>query len=493
MLVTHPIERDPLTMQRRTKIVSTLGPATDKDNILEELIIAGVNVVRMNFSHGSPEDHQLRAQKVRELAQKHNRHVAVLGDLQGPKIRISRFADGPIELSVGDTFILDAELGKEEGNQQAVGIDYKDLPNDCVADDVLLLDDGRVVLKVNSVIGKKIHCSVLVAGILSNNKGINRQGGGLSAPALTDKDMRDIQLAADIDVDYLAVSFPRTADDIIQARRLLADAGGNAGMVAKIERAEVVRDDASLDAVIRASDAVMVARGDLGVEIGDAELVVVQKKIITRARALNKCVITATQMMESMINSPLPTRAEVFDVANAVLDGTDAVMLSGETAAGKFPVETVKAMIRSIGGAEIDPSVRHSTHRLDKTFHAIDESIGLAAMYTANHLEGVKAIIAFTETGSTALLMSRINSFLPIYAFSRVSKTQARVSLFLGVESVPFDSHDVTSHATNLRAIEELKQMGAVADGDLVIITKGDHDNLQGGTNGMKVLRVGEA
>ena len=480
-------------MQRRTKIVSTLGPATDKDNILEELIIAGVNVVRMNFSHGSPEDHQLRAQKVRELAQKHNRHVAVLGDLQGPKIRISRFADGPIELSVGDTFILDAELGKEEGNQQAVGIDYKDLPNDCVADDVLLLDDGRVVLKVNSVIGKKIHCSVLVAGILSNNKGINRQGGGLSAPALTDKDMRDIQLAADIDVDYLAVSFPRTADDIIQARRLLADAGGNAGMVAKIERAEVVRDDASLDAVIRASDAVMVARGDLGVEIGDAELVVVQKKIITRARALNKCVITATQMMESMINSPLPTRAEVFDVANAVLDGTDAVMLSGETAAGKFPVETVKAMIRSIGGAEIDPSVRHSTHRLDKTFHAIDESIGLAAMYTANHLEGVKAIIAFTETGSTALLMSRINSFLPIYAFSRVSKTQARVSLFLGVESVPFDSHDVTSHATNLRAIEELKQMGAVADGDLVIITKGDHDNLQGGTNGMKVLRVGEA
>lgn len=479
-------------MQRRTKIVSTLGPATDTGNILEELIIAGVNVVRMNFSHGSAEDHKMRAQKVRELAQKHNRHVAVLGDLQGPKIRISRFAEGPIELAVGDKFVLDAELGKEEGHQHAVGIDYKDLPGDCVAEDVLLLDDGRVVLKVDSVVGKKIHCTVLVAGVLSNNKGINRQGGGLSAPALTEKDLRDIQLAAEIDVDYLAVSFPRTADDIIQARRLLAEAGGNAGMVAKIERAEVVRDDTSLDAVIRASDAVMVARGDLGVEIGDAELVVVQKKIITRARALNKCVITATQMMESMINSPLPTRAEVFDVANAVLDGTDAVMLSGETAAGKFPVETVKAMIRAIGGAEIDPSVSHSTHRLDKTFHAIDESIGLAAMYTANHLEGVKAIIAFTETGSTALLMSRINSFLPIYAFSRVAKTQARVSLFLGVESVPFDSHDVTSHATNLRAIDELQQMGAVEEGDLVIITKGDHDNLQGGTNGLKILRVGD-
>jgi pyruvate kinase len=383
-------------------------------------------------------------------------------------------------------------LGKEDGYQNAVGIDYKNLPKDCTNGDVLLLDDGRVVLRVDSVIGNKIHCTVLIAGVLSNNKGINRQGGGLSAPALTEKDIRDIQLAAEIDVDYLAVSFPRAAEDIIQARRLLTDAGGNAGLVAKIERAEVVRDDASLDAVIRASDAVMVARGDLGVEIGDAELVVVQKKIITRARALNKCVITATQMMESMINSPLPTRAEVFDVANAVLDGTDAVMLSGETAAGKFPVEAVKAMIRSIGGAEIDPSVRHSTHRLDKTFHAVDESIGLAAMYTANHLKGVKAIIAFTETGSTALLMSRINSFLPIYAFSRVAKTQARVSLFLGVESVPFDCHDVTSHVTNLSAIEELKHMGAVDNGDLVIITKGDHDNLQGGTNGLKILRVGE-
>ncbi len=478
-------------MQRRTKIVATLGPSTDEVNVLEELIIAGVNVVRMNFSHGAAEDHKMRAEKVRSLAQKHHRHVAVLGDLQGPKIRISRFANGPVALSVGDDFILDGDMGKEEGHQKAVGIDYKNLPQDCSVGDVLLLDDGRIVLKVTVIEGNKLHCRVQVAGILSNNKGINLQGGGLSAPALTEKDMRDIQLAADIDVDYLAVSFPRTAEDIIQARRFLADAGGNAGIVAKIERAEVVASDENLDSMIRASDAVMVARGDLGVEIGDAELVVVQKKIITRARSLNKCVITATQMMESMINSPLPTRAEVFDVANAVLDGTDAVMLSGETAAGQFPVETVKAMIRAIGGAEIDPSVRHSTHRLDKQFKAIDESIGLAAMYTANHLEGVKAIVAFTESGSTTLLMSRINSFLPIYAFSRVPKTQARVELFLGVESIPFDSHDVTSHATNLRAIDELKQRGVVDDGDLVIITKGDHDNLQGGTNGLKVLRVG--
>jgi pyruvate kinase len=480
-------------MQRRTKIVATLGPATDKDNILEDIIVAGVNVVRMNFSHGAPEDHEKRAKLVRELAAKHNLQVAVLGDLQGPKIRISRFANGSIELAVGDKFILDAGLGKEDGNQQMVGIDYKGLPSDCKAGDTLLLDDGRMVLIIESIDGDKIYCRAEVAGVLSNNKGINLQGGGLSAPALTEKDMDDIQLAAKIDVDYLAVSFPRNAEDIIQARRLLADAGGNAGIVAKIERAEVVANNENLDAVIRASDAVMVARGDLGVEIGDAELVVVQKRIISRARMLNKCVITATQMMESMINSPLPTRAEVFDVANAVIDGTDAVMLSGETAAGNFPVETVKAMIRAIGGAEIDPSVRHSTHRIDKQFHAIDESIGLAAMYTANHLDGVKAIIAFTETGSTTLLMSRINSYLPIYAFSRIPKTQARVSLFLGVESIPFQSHDITSHATNLRAIDELKQRGVVVDGDLVIVTKGDHDNLQGGTNGLKVLRVGDS
>ncbi len=479
-------------MQRRTKIVATLGPATDKDNVLEELIIAGVNVVRMNFSHGSPEDHKDRALQVRQLAEKHHRKVAVLGDLQGPKIRISRFAGGPITLAVGDKFILDADLGKEEGSKQSVGIDYKALPQDCSPGDLLLLDDGRMVLLIDAIDDNKIFCTAQVAGVLSNNKGINLQGGGLSAPALTAKDLEDIKLAAEIDVDYLAVSFPRTADDIIQTRRLLADAGGNAGIVAKIERAEVVANDENLDAVIRASDAVMVARGDLGVEIGDAELVVVQKRIINRARKLNKCVITATQMMESMISSPLPTRAEVFDVANAVIDGTDAVMLSGETAAGQFPVQTVKAMIRAIGGAQTDPSVRRSTKMNEKQYHAIDESIGLAAMFTANHLKGVTAIIAFTETGSTTLLMSRINSYLPIYAFSRIPKTQARVELFLGVESIPFESHDVTSHATNLRAIDELKQRGVVEDGDLVIITKGDHDNLQGGTNGLKILRVGD-
>ena len=326
-------------MFRRTKIVSTLGPATDEPGILEKLILAGVNVVRMNFSHGSPEDHAERARKVRECASKHNRVVAILGDLQGPKIRVARFAEGPIYLKVGDSFALDAALGRDEGNQQQVGIDYKELPNDVVPGDQLLLDDGRVVLKVESVEGTRVNTSVVVAGKLSNNKGINRQGGGLTAPALTDKDKEDIKTAVSIDVDYLAVSFPRSAEDMNYARKLAEEAGGNVHMVAKIERAEAVSDHQVLDDIILASDAVMVARGDLGVEIGDAELIGVQKHIIARARALNRCVITATQMMDSMIESPLPTRAEVFDVANAVLDGTDAVMLSAETAAGKFPVQ----------------------------------------------------------------------------------------------------------------------------------------------------------
>lgn len=477
-------------MQRRTKIVATLGPATDKEGVLEALIKAGVNVVRMNFSHGAAEDHADRAKAVRKLAEKHSRHVAVLGDLQGPKIRISRFANGPITLAVGDKFILDAALDKNAGNQDAVGIDYKALPDDCQSGDLLLLDDGRVVLEVTQISDAKIYCVTKVAGVLSNNKGINRQGGGLSAPALTDKDYSDIKLAAEIDVDYLAVSFPRSSEDINRARELLLEAGGNAGIVAKIERAETVINNEALDDLIKASDAVMVARGDLGVEIGDAELVAVQKRIIARARNLNRPVITATQMMESMINSPLPTRAEVFDVANAVLDGTDAVMLSGETAAGNFPVETVVAMIRAIGGAEKYPNMRITDNRIDRRFTSIDQTIGLSAMYTANHLEGVTAIVAFTESGSTPLLMSRFNSSLPIFAFSRHTKTQSKVELYLGVESIPFYGFEENQYVTYQNAIEELRRRAYVKSGDLVILTKGDFENLQGGTNGLKVLRV---
>ena len=476
-------------MLRRTKIVSTLGPASESPDVLEKLILAGVNVVRLNFSHGSPEDHKRRAEMVRELAAKHNRFVAVLGDLQGPKIRIARFAEGKIHLKVGDKFILDAALGRDEGNQQQVGIDYKELPNDCKPGDVLLLDDGRVVLVVDKIEGTRIYTTTKVAGPLSNNKGINRQGGGLTAPALTEKDIADIKTAAEINVDYLAVSFPRSAEDMNFARKLMEAAGGRAGLVSKVERAEAVADDETLDGIIAASDAVMVARGDLGVEIGDAALIGVQKRIIARSRALNKVVITATQMMESMINSPLPTRAEVFDVANAVLDGTDAVMLSAETAAGSFPVETVEAMVRIILGAEQHPTASFDNYRMDQAFSTIDESIALASMFTANHLDGVKAIISFTESGSTPRLMSRVGSQLPIFSFSRHVSTQRKVALYRGVQPIAFDTDSVPCAEDFVRAIDMLKDQGILVNGDLVIISSGD-TTLLGGTNTMKILRV---
>ena len=478
-------------MLRRTKIVSTLGPASESPEVLERLILAGVNVVRLNFSHGSPEDHKQRAETVRRLAAKHNRYVAVLGDLQGPKIRVARFKDGKIQLKIGDKFALDASLPRDVGTQDEVGIDYKELPNDCKPGDVLLLDDGRVVLQVDKVEGTRIFTTVKVGGPLSNNKGINRQGGGLTAPALTEKDMADIKTAAEIDVDYLAVSFPRSAEDMNYARKLMLEAGGRAALVSKVERAEAVADNETLDDIIRASDAVMVARGDLGVEIGDAALIGVQKRIIERSRALNKVVITATQMMESMINSPLPTRAEVFDVANAVLDGTDAVMLSAETAAGSYPIETVEAMVRIILGAEKHPTASFDKYRMDEAFNSIDESIALAAMFTANHLDGVKAIIAFTESGSTPRLMSRVGSQLPIFALSRHVSTQRKVALYRGVHPVAFDTASVPSTEDQLRAIDLLKQKGVVVDGDKVIVSNGDTTEL-GGTNTMKILRVGD-
>jgi len=478
-------------MERRTKIVATLGPATDTPEMIDRLVKAGVNVVRLNFSHGSPEDHKNRAQMVRDAARKRGKFVAILGDLQGPKIRIARFVESKIHLAVGDRFALDASLDKNAGNQYEVGIDYEALVDDCSVGDILLLDDGRVQLKVVEKQDKRLECEVTMGGPLSNNKGINRQGGGLSAGALTEKDMADIKTAAEIDVDYLAVSFPRTGADMRQARELMLAAGGDAGLIAKIERAETVSCVENIDEIVEASDGVMVARGDLGVEIGDAELIGIQKLIIARARTLDKTVITATQMMESMISSPMPTRAEVFDVANAVLDGTDAVMLSAETAAGDYPVETVEAMVRVIIGAEKNRMSQVSKHRMDETFKRIDESIAMAAMYTANHLKGVKAIISMSETGATPLLMSRIRSGLPIYAYSRHPKTQTRVALYRGVQTIPFDTADMENASVNQIAVQKLVDRGDVTDGDLVLITKGDYVNAQGGTNTLKIVRVG--
>ncbi|WP_028115954.1 pyruvate kinase [Ferrimonas senticii] len=477
-------------MQRRTKIVATLGPATDSAESLEQLILAGANVVRLNFSHGSADDHIKRAQLVRELAAKHHCHVAILGDLQGPKIRVSTFADGPIVLAEGDHFVLDSELAPGCGNQQQVGLDYKALPQDVSAGDVLMLDDGRVQLEVTAVAGSQVHTKVLVGGKLSNNKGINKRGGGLSAPALTDKDKADIITAAQIQVDYLAVSFPRSGADLEYARKLAVEAGLNTHIVAKVERAEAVASDEAIDDIIMAADVVMVARGDLGVEIGDSELMGVQKKLILRSRQLNKVVITATQMMESMIESPMPTRAEVMDVANAVLDGTDAVMLSAETAAGRYPIATVKAMANVCVGAEKQPSLISSKHRLQYQFDNIEETVAMATMYAANHLVGLKGIVTLTESGVTPLLMSRISSALPIIALSRHQPTLSSMALIRGVMPVRFDSTTYGRDELIPAALELVKQVSQLQSGDLIILTKGDAMETVGGTNTSKVLMI---
>ena len=472
---------------RRTKIVATLGPATESDEALDSLIKAGVDVVRLNFSHGSADAHVARANKVRTISKANQRHLAILADLQGPKIRIDRFANGAIQLKKGDKFCLNADCGVNDGDQSQVGITYKILPTEVKAKDILVLDDGRIVLEVESTDASRVNCKVLIGGELSDSKGINLKGGGLSANALTDKDKADIITAAKLDADYIAVSFPRTADDINLARQLLRAAGGQGGVVAKIERAEALDN---LEEIIDASDAVMVARGDLGVEIGDAKLPAIQKKIIKMARSRNCVVITATQMMESMRDNPIPTRAEVFDVANAVLDGTDAVMLSAETATGNFPSETVLAMSDICFNAEQENRASKSQHRLNTVFSRVDEAIAMASMYTANHL-GVRAIASLTETGSTALWMSRISSGIPIYALSRHESTNRKVNLYRGVFPVYFPTIHTNHAEANQDAVELMKKMKAVDEGDLVIITKGDLMGTGGGTNAMKIVEVG--
>lgn len=473
---------------RRTKIVATLGPVTDDPKTLRAMLEAGVDVVRINFSHGTAEEHRRRVEQARAVAAALGKSVGVLGDLQGPKIRIDRFKAGAIKLEEGQAFTLNADLDATAGDERQVGITYKALPKDVQAGDILLLDDGQISLRVESVAGGAVHCNVQLGGKLSNNKGINRKGGGLSAQALTEKDFADIELAAALDVDYLAVSFPRDANDVQEARERFVKAGGDGGLVAKIERAEAVEN---LDSIMAVSDAVMVARGDLGVEIGDEELPAVQKQIIHSARDCNKVVITATQMMESMISSPVPTRAEVLDVANAMMDGTDAVMLSAETATGDYPVKVVEAMARICLGAEKQRSTQVSRHRLDARFDRVDEAIAMASMYTANHL-ATRAIIALTESGSTALWMSRIRSGIPVYAFTRQEKTRRRVTLYRGVYPVTFDvvsvERDEVVHAASTRLLEA----GKVDKGDVIIVTFGDFRGVQGGTNTMKIIRAGE-
>jgi len=475
-------------MLRSTKIVATLGPASSDAATLERMIAAGVDVVRLNFSHGTAQDHVNRAELVREVSRRLGRTVAVMADLQGPKIRVGKFKDGKITLQKGQKFILDAEC--ELGDENRAGLDYKELPRDVSAGSVLLLDDGRVVLDVTDVRGSAVHTTVRHGSVLSNNKGINRQGGGLTAPALTPKDMEDIRTAAKLQADYLAVSFPKTGADMYMAGELMKAAGGRAMLIAKIERAEAVTDVALAD-IMRACDGIMVARGDLAVEVGDASVPALQKKMIRMAREMNKLTITATQMMESMISSPIPTRAEVSDVANAVLDGTDAVMLSAESASGSYPVEAIEAMDRICIEAEQTQPLNLDQDFLNRLFSRVDQSIAMAALFTAFHLK-VKVIASLTESGSTALWMSRLNCGVPIYALTSQTATRYRVALFRDTYPLPvkYVGHD--REELLYEAEKALLNAGVVKEGDLIVLTIGEPIGKAGGTNTMKIVKVGE-
>jgi pyruvate kinase len=474
-------------MQRSTKIVATLGPSSSDAPTLERMFLAGVDVVRLNFSHGTAEDHRKRAELVRETCRKVDRAVGIMADLQGPKIRVGKFRDGKVALKTGDPFILDA-VTDQPGDATRVGLDYKELPRDVKAGDVLLLDDGRIVLDVDKVRGGEIHTVTRHGGFLSNNKGINRQGGGLTAPALTPKDIDDIRTAAQMKVDYLAVSFPKSGADMYMARELLRAAGGQAMLIAKIERAEAIP---ALEDIMNACDGIMVARGDLAVEVGDAAVPALQKRMIRQARELNKLTITATQMMESMVSSPVPTRAEVSDVANAVLDGTDAVMLSAESASGMYPVETIAAMNRICIEAEKTQPLTLESEFLNRVFTRVDQSIAMAALFTAYHLK-VKAIASLTESGSTALWMSRLNCGVPIYALTAQAETRYRTTLFRDVYPlmVKYVGHDRDELLAEAEAV--LVRNNVVKAGDIIVLTIGEPIGKSGGTNTMKIVKVGE-
>ena len=479
----------PMT-QRRTKIVATIGPSSSAEEMISRLLQAGVDVFRLNLSHGATEDHVAVTRHIRRQARHLGRYVGILADLQGPKIRIGGFASGAVELHAGDPFQLSLDIEPEGGDQRAVSVEYHELPASVATDDILLLDDGKLRLRVDDVTDRTVDCTVIVGGRLSSRKGVNKLGGGLAAPALTEKDLADIRSMTDIQPDFVAVSFVSSAADIEQARTLLNDEGLSPALIAKIERAEVVADTDLLNAIIDASDGIMVARGDLGVEVGDAQLIGIQKNLISTTRKRDRLVITATQMMESMISNSVPTRAEVFDVANAVLDGTDAVMLSAETAVGGFPVEVVTAMAGAALGAEQHPVARTSRYRLDREFSSAQETIALSAMYGANHFPGVRGLACLTEHGTTPTMMSRLSSGLPIFALSRNAQTLQRLALCRGVIPLFFDFTAFAPEDLEARTIEFLVDGGYLARGDFILMTMGSQPGQAGATDIMKILPV---
>jgi len=473
---------------RRTKIIATLGPATDSADVLRAVIEAGADILRINLSHGSHLEQAARAQQVREVARASKKEVAILADLRGPKIRIEHFDNGKIRLESGDSFTLDASERPPRGNQSGVGVTYKGLADDVTPGDLLMLDDGLLSMRVVSIKDKKIICEVETGGLLGDRKGINVKGGGLSLPGIAGHDIEDIPRAAAMGADYLAVSFPRNADDINEARRRLREAGSQARLVAKIERTEAIRN---LDRIIAASDAILIARGDLGVEIGDAELPGLQKLITQKSLEQNRVVITATQMMQSMVESPIPTRAEVLDVANSVFDGTDAVMLSAETAVGRHPHTVVEAMNRICLGAESHADTNLDIDQLNVQFQRIDQAIAMAAMFMATHVS-VQAIVALTESGSTAQWLSRVRSSVPIFALSPLRDSLRRMALYRGVYPVAHDFPGADVGQALAGGVQLLVQQGYIKAGDRIILTMGEFTGSEGATNTLRLVQVGE-
>ncbi|HHI3982595.1 TPA: pyruvate kinase [Legionella pneumophila] len=473
-------------MLRRTKIVATLGPASKEPEILRSMLAAGVNVVRINFSHADSSALQLIA-LVRKIADELNHPVAVMADLQEPKIRVGRFQNKSITLIDGQNFTLDCMAPDTLGDINGVSVAYPNLANELSISDHLLINDGLIELEVIEISGSKIHCKVVEGGVLTDLKGLNRKGGGLAARTLTEKDRNDLRTAIEAEVDYISLSFVKDAEDIRQARALMKDYGAQiTPIIAKIERMEALDH---LTDIIREADAIMVARGDLGVEVGAAEVPAIQKHIIEQTRLLDKVVITATQMMESMISNPQPTRAEVSDVANAILDGTDAVMLSAETASGLFPVKVITMVNKICLSAEKHASFFYHSDLETCHYQRADQAIAMATMHTANHFP-IQAIITLTESGDTALWVSRHHSTVPIFAISANKRTIGRLSLVNNVFPIYIDFHQFNPEGLNQQILHELIKSGHLEKRGYVLLTRGTQIGMPGGTNCMEIIPV---
>ena len=474
-------------IDRQAKIIATLGPATDSYDSMSRLLKAGVDVVRLNLSHGDHKQLEARVKMVKQISEDLHRPIAMMFDLQGPKIRIANFDEGSVHLKRGDEFTLVVGMSKP-GNKNCVGVTYLKLAKDCKKGDMLLLDDGRITMQVKKISGNNLTCKVVNGGVLKDRKGLNKKGGGLSTNSITTKDKQDIKIAVKLGADYIAVSFVRSAEDIRIARRLITKAGGDAHIIAKIETAEAVKNHEDLLAIVKESDGTMIARGDLGVEIGETQLIGMQKNLIAMCRANYRIAITATQMMETMIENPLPTRAEVFDVANAVLDGTDAVMLSAETASGKHPHLVVETMGRICLGAdsyhgESDPLALESSK--SPKIERINRAIAMAAVRTAHSIDGVVALVSLTESGSTALYMSRTNTAIPIYGLSSHHKALRKMMLYRDVVPLYFEQ---PPEQAGMAVLDFMRRQKLIKKGERIVLTSGMNRLVSGGTNTMRVL-----